>query len=203
VIGLATIKIDDLFNQLGDDAAKAIVSQFSCPLNLDLQNFLLDTNKALVLAHQKVSMTYLVFASYKNKPVLIGYYTLCNKYITMPCSLLSSTYRKKISRFADKSEDGKSYVLSAPLIAQLGKNFTNGYNALITGDELLKLALDKVREMQSIIGGKIVYLECEKTPKLIDFYERNGFCAFGERKLDKDETGIKGATLVQLFGYLG
>lgn len=37
-----------------------------------------------------------------------------------------------------------SFVIVAPLIAQLGKNYANGYNKLITGDELLAMALEKL-----------------------------------------------------------
>ena len=42
--------------------------------------------------------------------------------------------------------------MSTPLIAQLGKNYQHGYNTLITGDELLKLACDKVKEIQLSLG---------------------------------------------------
>ena len=49
--------------------------------------------------------------------------------------------------------------MSTPLIAQLGKNYQHGYNTLITGDELLKLACDKVKEIQLSLGGRFVYLD--------------------------------------------
>jgi len=97
----------------------------------------------------------------------------------------------------------KRYTLAAPLIAQLGKNYYNGYNKLISGDELLKMACDKVSESQRIIGGKIVYLECEDKVKLIEFYSSNGFVAFGKRKLDRDETEVmQGEYLIQMLKYL-
>lgn len=97
----------------------------------------------------------------------------------------------------------KRYIMSAPLIAQLGKNFNKGYNKLITGDELLKLACDKVKSIQTDVGGKFVYLECEDKPQLIDFYTSNGFVNFGKRNLDKDETDVmSGGYLVQMLRYL-
>lgn len=89
------------------------------------------------------------------------------------------------------------------MIAQLGKNYDNGFGQLIKGDELLKLACDSVKEAQKIIGGKIVYLECEDVLKLTDFYESNGFVFFGKRQLDRDETErIHGKYLVQMLKYL-
>lgn len=95
-----------------------------------------------------------------------------------------------------------SFSVSAPLIGQLGKNFANGNNTLISGDELLKLAIDKVKSIQYEIGGKFVYLECEDNEKLKNFYQRNNFKIFGTRNLDRDETNIKGDYLVQLFAML-
>ena len=68
---------------------------------------------------------------------------------------------------------------------------------------MLKLALDKVAEMQHIVGGKIVYLECEQKERLISFYERNGFVNFGTRLLDKEEISkLFGKALVQMLKYM-
>ena len=93
--------------------------------------------------------------------------------------------------------------MSAPLIAQLGKNFSNSYNILITGDELLKLACDTVREGQKAFGGKFVYLECEDKTKLTEFYGDNGFVNFNNRPLDKDEKDdLSGEYLVQMIKFL-
>ena len=101
-----------------------------------------------------------------------------------------------------KALDGNLVIMS-PLIAQLGKNYDNNYNTLITGDELLKMAIDKVIEAQQIIGGKIVYVECEDIDFLTRFYTTNGFVVFGKRPLDKDErTDMSGSHLIQLLKYL-
>lgn len=74
---------------------------------------------------------------------------------------------------------------------------------MITGDELLKLACDKIKSIQDEIGGKVTYLECEDKPKLIEFYESNGFVNFGKRELDKDEKDdLSGQYLIQMLKYL-
>ena len=94
-------------------------------------------------------------------------------------------------------------VIMAPLIAQLGKNYMNDYRKLITGDELLKMAIDKVSAAQRIIGGKVVYVQCEDIDILKKFYEDNGFVIFGKRRLDKEERGeMNGSHLIQLLKYL-
>lgn len=93
--------------------------------------------------------------------------------------------------------------MSAPLIAQLGKNYFHQYNELITGDELLKLACDKVKEIQLSLGGRFVYLECEDKEKLLDFYGSNGFVNFGKRFMDKDEEEkMDGKYLIQMMKYI-
>ena len=81
---------------------------------------------------------------------------------------------------------------AVPLIGQLGKNYLNGYDKLITGDELLELAFDKIRTMQMCVGGKFAYLECAEIPELIAFYKRNGFTELDVRRLSPAEIGLDG-----------
>ncbi len=190
-----------MVEELGEDEAKAILLNFSCPYNTDVERFLHRT--AIEFARQRLSVTYLVFASYKAELRLIGYFTLSNKIISISQKVLSNSQRKRYGKFGIYEKDLKRYLISAPLIAQLSKNYTNELNRLISGDELLKMAYDKVSEAQSLIGGRIVYLECQDTKRLVEFYTRNGFVAFGHRKLDPDEIDlIPGEYLIQMLKYL-
>ena len=89
------------------------------------------------------------------------------------------------------------------MIAQWGKNYADNSDKLITGDELLKIACDDVKSTQFILGGKVVYLECENKSRLLEFYESNGFKNAGKRKLEKDETSVmSGEYLIQMLKYL-
>ncbi|NBH27622.1 N-acetyltransferase [Lachnospiraceae bacterium] len=187
---------------LGENAAKGILSSFSCPLNPDVEHFL--HNVAIEFSKQGISSTHLVMASFKNTYVLVGYFTLANKIFCIDKgSLPNRKWKSRMAKFGQFDKTINRYTISAPLIGQLGKNYANNYNKLITGDELLKLALDKVRETQNIIGGKIVYLECEQKEALIDFYSQNGFVNFGLRPLDRDETNkLSGKALVQMLRYM-
>lgn len=76
--GYVLISLNDLYQQCGEDGTKAILSDFSCPLNLDVEQFL--HKSALEFAKQSIAKTHLVFAQYQNVPVLIGYFTLALKY---------------------------------------------------------------------------------------------------------------------------
>lgn len=199
--GYIGINLKEMFLQIGETETQNLLSDFSCPMNPDVENFL--KQKSLEFAKQSISSTYLVFASYKGAYVLVGYYTLANKFFCISRDAFpSKRLRSRIAKFAQFDSTLKRYTLSAPLIGQLGKNYSHNYNLLISGDELLKLALDKVRESQSIIGGKVVYLECEDKERLLEFYSSNGFVVFGKRYLDKDETDLSGDYLVQLLKYM-
>lgn len=202
--GYRVVNLKILVEELGEDRVKSILSDFSCPMNPDVEFFL--SKKAIEFSKNGWAQTHLVFASYREEWVLVGYYALANKYINISAKRLgktSSSLRRRISKFATYDSTLKSYILAAPLIAQLGKNYFNGYNELITGDELLEEACDKIRRLQIDVGGKFAYLECEDKQKLIDFYSRNGFCEFDIRYLDRDETDkLDGDYLVQMLKYI-
>ena len=72
--------------------------------------------------------------------------------------------------------------MSAYLIAQLGKNFTNGSDKKITGEELLALAWDKIKEIQYLGGGVVTFLEAENEEKLLSFYRDNRFSQFDTKQ---------------------
>ena len=202
--GYIGINLRDILNDdsLGESVAKNVLSSFSCPLNPDVEYFLRHT--AIEFSKQSISSTYLVMASSKDQYVLCGYFALANKVFCIEKdSFPNRNWKHRMAKFGQFDKTVQRYTISAPLIGQLGKNYANGYDKLITGDELLKLALDKVREMQYIVGGKIVYLECEQKEKLIDFYQSNGFVNFGMRALDRDETDkLSGESLVQMLRYM-
>lgn len=200
--GYNLVNLKELVQEVGEIRTKEILSGFSCPMNKDVEYFL--RSKAIEFSKQGLAQTQLVFTSYKGEVVLVGYFTLAIKEIVLQKkTVLNSNWRKRAKRFAIRSDIDGGYHVPAPLIGQLGKNFENGYNILITGDELLKLALDKVRESQMILGGKFVYLECEDKEKLVDFYTENGFVEFGHRDLERDERDTQsGNYLVQLLKYL-
>lgn len=179
------ISLKDMYAAIGENKAKDILSNFECPLNKDVEYFIKE--KALQFLKMRISQTFLVSTSFKGQNVIVGYFALTNKITKIKKSSLSNSLKKRISRFAEQSTTEKYFNVSLPLIGQLGKNYKNNYNSLISGDELLKLACDKVIEAQNILGGKFAFVECEDKEKLKEFYESNGFVCFGKRNLEKDE----------------
>ena len=149
-------------------------------------------------------LTFLVFwcSADGTERYLVGYYSIANKSIEVERNCVSKTIYKKILQFRVASFSQEGCMVPAILIGQLGKNFADGNDTLIRGDELLKMAIDRIRDIQYEIGGKFTYVECEDKEKLLQFYQNNGFVLFGKRKLDKDETMIEGEGLMQLLKYV-
>jgi len=211
VTGYKVINLAEVIKLKKDENAKAerayqtiinAISAFSCPLNEDVENFL--KRKAVTFSEQGLAATFLVFASHKETPVLIGYFTISNKFLQVPRKRLeSNSWRRRIAKFSKYNEDLRSYELSLPLIAQLGKNYSNEYNKLISGDELLQIACNKVCEVLLMSSGKLTYVECEDKECLVNFYSSNGFRRFADRPIGKSEEGGNGSSyLVQMIKYL-
>ena len=190
-----SVNLRILLEEMGEERLRELLSGFSCPPNPDIENFL--KRNAIEFAKQGLSQTHLVFTE---RHELAGYFTLANKPLTMDMrtSALSATMRKRVEKFAVYDNRIREHILSTPLIAQLGKNYSGGRNRLISGDELLALACDKVERILFDLGGKFVYLECADNPKLLDFYRSNRFRAFSRRYLAEPD----GEYFVQMLKYI-
>ena len=185
MMGYKIINIKDIYNTMGEDFTKDLLNNFKCELNKDVEYFI--KQKAIEFSKQDIAETFIIMTSYQQNEVVVGYFSIANKVTTVKKFTLSNTKRKKIAKYARYDSDSNKYIIALPLIGQLSKNFFNNYNELITGDVLLKMACDKIKEAQSILGGRFAFLECEDKPELVEFYESNGFVCFGKRSLEKDE----------------
>ena len=118
----------------GEDMLRQVFSSFKCEKNLDVESF---------LTEQSIDFTITI------KP------------ITVNTDEFSNTVRRKIARVSEQNSDNGKYSLSAYLIAQLGKNYDDSIGNTISGDNLLSIALGKVKELQYMAGGMVVFLESE------------------------------------------
>jgi len=195
------INLVNLINEIGEIGAKTILSDFCCPLAPDVEEFICE--KAIDFAKRGWAQTHLVFITKDGKVAFIGYFTLALKVITVPVKNISKSVRKRISSFSTYDSSIDAFCLSAPLIAQLGKNFHNKYDKLITGRDLLTIACDKVSGIMQDLGGRFTYVECENKSALLDFYNNNGFFEFDRRPLNPKEKGLlSGQYLIQLLRHM-
>ena len=157
--------------KLGESRLLQVLPGFSCLRNPDVERFLKKSSVEFTKKNQ--SVTYLVFDI--SSMVLVGYFTLALKPLTVRGETVSNTVKKKLLRVSEWDEKSDTYTMSAYLIAQLGKNFTNGADKKITGEELLVLAWNKIKEIQYLGGGVVTFLEAENEEKLLSFYRDNRF----------------------------
>lgn len=136
-------------------------------------------NKAIQFEKMDLARTYLVMSTYKGRQVLVGYFSISNKPLTVPNKQfrkLSNSLQRRLMGMGTKAEQS-SYVIKGYLLGQLGKNFSEESRLAncCNGNDLLQLAYKKVAEAHRIVGGRILYLECENVEKIITFYKSNGF----------------------------
>lgn len=188
------INILDMIEYMGEDSCQNILSSFVCPLNSDVEDFIL--TKSIQFAKQKIAISYLVFIEQSSKLYLAGYYTLANKFVCVSSSALSNTMRKKILKFSQYDTISECFMTPMPLIAQLGKNFNPALPSKIPGSDLLEMALMRVQEIENLIGGKATYIECNNQDKLFEFYSAAGFFPFGRRSQQFNNN-----VLIQMLKY--
>ena len=166
IIDLACLRyiVDGLFFKLGfEDVFSSI--------NKDVEEFLKE--KAIQSTKLNTSSTYLVVSSEKGCGIL-GYFTLATKMLTLKKEVLSKSEIRIISRFGYYDKDSNSYKIPAILIAQFSKNF-NKKSKSINGSDLMDIVLKQVKNILNLTSGKVVFIECEKIEKVINFYVNSGF----------------------------
>ena len=164
--------------KLGENNLLQILSEFSCKRNSDVEKFL--KNSAIEFTKKNQSVTYLIFSVEDGE--LLGYFTIAIKPLTVRGETVSNTVKKKLLRISELDEETQTYTMSAYLIAQLGKNFTNGANKRITGEEILEAAWNMIEKLQYRVGGVVTFLEANNEDKLLGFYKYNRFQKFDTRQ---------------------
>lgn len=170
--------LENAENGLGENDLIEILSDFSCPINPDIERFL--KNQAIEFAKKHQAVTYLVLSN--RDASLLGYFSITIKPLIVRAEPFSNNVKKKLSRFSRIDENNQTYNLSAYLIAQLGKNFNIEKSKRIAGDELLESAIRQVQLLQYQAGGMVAFVEAENKQKLLAFYENYGFKQFNVRK---------------------
>ncbi|MBO6229124.1 MAG: GNAT family acetyltransferase [Ruminiclostridium sp.] len=178
------INILDLLDSLGEDTVNAILSDFSCPKNPEIEDFL--RKNAVEFAKRKMSITYLVFDENKR---FTAYFTLTHKSSLIPIDMLSKTSIRKLSMHAKLDEATNCYDVSAFLIAQFGKNFAVDDGNSVVGDRLMDAVFSILEEAQRLIGGGVIFLECEDNDKLLSFYQNdnNRFKLYSSRFSEREQ----------------
>lgn len=164
-----TIQLRTMIEKVGRKETKDFLSDFSCPLNKDVEYFV--KNKAIPFELAGKSYTYLIFAQDGEE-----IYGLCAIYAIAPQSLLID---RKLSASQRKKYFGTTYSLgnsiNALLIGQLSKNYANNLNKYISGELLMSLIFERIKLINKLVATTSVYVECENVEYLKVYYKKYGF----------------------------
>lgn len=144
-------------SRLGEDKLVQLLSEFSCPLNPDVEHFL--KQQAIEFAKKHMAATYLVLSL--EDAELMGYFSVTIKPLVVRAEPFSNTVKRKLARFSEIDKNEQTYNLAAYLIAQLGKNCNGRVKGRITGQELLEAAIRQAQILQYQAGGMVTFVEAD------------------------------------------
>lgn len=146
-------------------------------------------NSAIQFERENKARTYLIIDT--EGQVLAGYFAVSVKsWKLREGPSVSNRVRKHFG--AGKKQEASEFTdVSTMLLAQLGKDDTNG--SALDLAEILANVFPIVKEAQALIGGGALLVECECNEKLKCSYEAHGF------KYLQDSEDSNGARLHQLY----
>ncbi len=143
--GYNIINLHHMIEELGEDSVNAILLNFYCPMNKDVEFFI--HSKAVEFSKQRLAQTHIVTTAYQKKQVVVGYFTLAYKILHVTQNKLSANWKKRLAKFGNYDKGLKKYSIPAPLIGQLSKNYNdknNNYDFIETKDKTLSELLHRL-----------------------------------------------------------
>lgn len=126
-----------------------------------------EDSKAIRFEETGHSRTYLILDEESSN--LLGYFAVTFKELLLIGKDISKSEVKKMDGISKERER-----ISAFLIGQIGKNASIENNPLDL-QKILAEVYDVIAAARALIGGRLVFLECENNEKLINHYKKHGF----------------------------
>ena len=169
--------------KIREEFLKIVSKQVSFGPNSDMLSYLKEAAITTELSHQSRNFIIVDEEVSDDKFEILGFFTLALKIINV--NYLDQTTRKSFVLSGKSAANIDS--IPGILIAQFGKNLH--FNK-ISGSQVMELVIEKIQQAQSVLGGKMVYLDSVNHEKVIDFYEQFGFVKYGELIEDKHQLDI-------------
>jgi len=175
MIDYLVVSLDDALGVFGLQIVNDAFKSFSCEEERDLEVFL--CTKAIDYEHSGKGKTFLLVDAVKYRDEqrlkIAAYYTLATTAIDL--SNFGENKKKKVVGDFPKRSQRDSFP--AFLIGQLGRD--NGYSHDdLSGETIVREAFHTLRSAASIVGGKLVVLECRE-----HMYDKV-YAKLGFKKLD-------------------
>ena len=91
--------------RLGEETLVQLLSEFSCPLNPDVERFLKE--QAIDFAKKHQAVTYLVLSL--EDAELLGYFSITIKPLVVKSEPFSNTVKRKLARFSEIDKNEQTY----------------------------------------------------------------------------------------------
>lgn len=140
----------------------SFLEEFKSPQNRDVEQFL--HKNAVEFTKKSQSVTYLVLDN--DSADIVGYFSIAIKPLTIRAKDISKTTAKKLSRVSILDEDYGTFMTSAFLLAQFGKNYAISEEKRISVNDLLELALSVIEDVKYAVGGILEFWNV----RIINFY---------------------------------
>lgn len=202
-MSLEIVSLADLLRELDEEQIIIMLSEFETLSDYrtgdthDVQKFLISNS----IQYQRMGLasTHLVYSSYKERNVLVGYFAIANKHLVLNSRVykkLSNGNQKRFNKigYRPQLEDGTSansgLMIPSFLIGQLGLNYSEEARKTksLNGFNLVALAEGMLNEAVSTISGKYIWLECMPSEKLLEFYSRCGYTQVAD--YEDSESGL-------------
>ena len=120
---------------------------------------------------------------------ILGYFTLAHKVLYVPADGMSNNVKRRLERYGSFDKDTNSYLMSAFLLAQSGKNYALNEEERIGGLDLMECVDSVLKKIQFQVGCGVVYLDSLDNEHLVHFYsDVCGYRKISERISDTNET---------------
>ncbi|MGJ0378213.1 hypothetical protein [Aliarcobacter cryaerophilus] len=176
---LEITQLNQLLENYKEEDVINLLRTFSCEKNKDLEDFLHNPDKAIRLERNHVTRTYLYSTiNEKLDLFIVGYFTINLK--ILDTKGLSSSIIKKLDGIDKKRKHIPCY-----LIAQLGKNTNCDFKI---GQFILDEAIEIIKELNKIVGGRFIILDSVNIEKVIYFYTKdpNSFILLDKKDSEKE-----------------
>ncbi|MDR7123098.1 hypothetical protein [Rheinheimera soli] len=165
-----------MLEELGEEPTTRLLSLFSCPRNPDVENFLKQKSIAFEKTHN--ARTRLIL---DEQGSILAYFSVSFKELVLESAALNKSQVKRLDGFNKNAERIRAF-----LIGQLGKNFSVQNNRITLADILAEI-YSIIHDARELVGGRVIILECENNPALIQLYRDHGFTLIETTDDDKTE----------------
>ncbi len=159
------------------------LSSFTCG-DKDLDEFF--HQEAYLYAQQLLGKSY-YFVTLEEKPRIVCIFTLAND--SVKAALIPSSSRNKIQRKIPNSKRTRSYP--AVLIGRLGVSVDFQGKDLSVGSQVIDYITSWFIHPDNKTGCRFIVVDAYNTPKVLHFYEKNGFrYLYSTEELEKEANYI-------------